>query len=30
MTKHTEHYVGAVFENPDNAHAVVEEMIKHS
>ncbi len=30
MTKHTEHYIGAVFENPDNAHAVVEEMIKHS
>ena len=29
MTKKAEHFVGAVFDNPDNAHAVVEEMIKH-
>jgi hypothetical protein len=29
MTKQSDIVVGAVFEDPDNAHAVVEEMIKH-
>ena len=28
MTGQTKNYIGAVFDNPDNAHAVVEEMIK--
>src|SRR5664279_1129885 len=26
---HTNHFVGAVFDDPDNARALVEEMIKH-
>mgnify|MGYP006899569864 CR=1 FL=1 len=29
MTKHSEHFVGAVFENPDDAQNLVEQMIKH-
>jgi hypothetical protein len=29
MNKHTNHFVGAVFDNPDDARAMVEEMIKH-
>jgi hypothetical protein len=28
MTRQSKNYVGAVFDNPDNAQAVVEEMIK--
>ena len=27
--KKDHYYIGAVFENPDHAHAVVEQMIKH-
>ncbi len=30
MTKKPENIIGAVFENPDHAHAVVEDMIKHN
>jgi len=30
MGKHNKHFVGAVFGNSDDAHAVVEEMIKHN
>jgi len=30
MNKQINHFVGAVFDNPDNAHATVEEMIKHN
>lgn len=30
MNKDNKHFVGAVFANPDDAHAVVEEMIKHN
>jgi hypothetical protein len=29
MNKHTEHLIGAVFGNPDDAFAVVEEMNEH-
>jgi len=29
MTRHSKNFVGAVFAKPDNAHAIVEEMIKH-
>ena len=29
MNTHTDHLVGAVFDNPDHAQAQVEEMIKH-
>jgi hypothetical protein len=28
MNRHSKHFVGAVFASPDNAHAVVEEMIE--
>lgn len=30
MNKQINHFVGAVFDNPDNAYATVEEMIKHN
>ncbi|HUX89429.1 MAG TPA: hypothetical protein VMV48_01905 [Gallionellaceae bacterium] len=30
MNKQINHFVGAVFDNSDNAHATVEEMIKHN
>ncbi len=29
MTEQSNHFVGAVFDSSDNAHAVVEEMIEH-
>ena len=29
MARDTQNFVGAVFPNPDNAHAVVEDMISH-
>ena len=29
MNRHSKHFIGAVFDNPDNAHAVVEDMIRH-
>lgn len=29
MNKHTNRFVDAVFDNPDGARAMVEEMIKH-
>ena len=29
MTKHSRCFVGAVFDNPGDAHALVEQMIKH-
>ena len=30
MNIHANHFVGAVFSNPDNAHALVEEMIRNN
>jgi len=30
MNMHSGHFVGAVFTQPDDAHALVEEMIKHN
>lgn len=30
MNKHPDYFVGAVFDNPDQAHALVEEVIKHN
>ena len=29
MTNKQKNFVGAVFANPDNAHAVVKDMIEH-
>jgi len=29
MSKKTAHFVGGIFDNPDDAHALVEDMIKH-
>ena len=29
MARDTKNFVGAVFDNPDNAHAVVEDMSQH-
>ena len=29
MTRQPKKYIGAVFDNPENAHAVVEDMIRH-
>jgi len=29
MTRHTQNYIGAVFSNPEQAHAVVEDMNEH-
>ena len=29
MTKQPNNFVGAVFDNPDNAYAIVEDTIKH-
>lgn len=29
MTEHTKHFVGAVFDNPDDARTLVGEMIQH-